>query len=121
MHIYKRDDRISVWIQAALGLAGLAITALAVVAFSRADNTPAPAQSTTIPKATSPVPRVRTAQLDAERLAQIADLRRQRDEQLRAAAKAAELRMRSKCIDGTLFAEVDGALTNVGTCSKRNY
>lgn len=120
MHTYQRDDRLSVWIQAALGLAGLAVTAVAIVAFSRADDAPAPSRATTTPKAAPVIQRVRTARFDVEREAQLADIRRQRELQ-RAGAKAAELRMRSRCIDGTLFAEVEGALTNIGTCSKRNY
>jgi hypothetical protein len=123
MHTYKRDDRLSVWIQAALGLAGLVVTAIAVVAFTRADDVPR-REHPSIERVATPVRNPHTlprpndyeAKLAASE-AELAALRAQ----ARSRQHAQQQQDKMRCVGGVLFAEVDGALTNIGTCSKRNY
>lgn len=123
MHTYKRDDRLSVWIQAALGLAGVVVTAIAVVAFTRADDVPR-RERPRIERGAKPVRNPHT-------------LPRPEDYEARLAATEAELAMlraqarsrqdvqqqqdKTRCVGGVLFAELNGALTNIGTCSAKHH
>lgn len=123
MHTYKRDDRLSVWIQAALGLAGLVVTAIAVVAFTRADDVPR-RERPRIERVATPVRNPHTlprpndyeARLAATE-AELAMLRAQ----ARSRQHAQQQQSTTRCVGGVLFADLDGALTNIGKCNPRHY
>lgn len=105
-HRYHRDGGLPVWLQFLLGTAGLTVTVLAVIAFEHAGEKRPQAE---IAEIISAPPQARPRrELNAADKRQLAAIRRQRE--------ASAIEAGARCVGGTLFAEIDGALTNVGTC-----
>lgn len=110
MHQRKKDGGFPIWIQFALGTAGVVITAAAVYEFNQAPAAPTAAERPAI-VTTARAPHVREAKLAASRLVEI----RERREQLKRERARPRVEA-SRCIDGVLFEQRGDAWTNVGAC-----